>query len=261
MTDSRRVLGRSIDPNRYAGRVEVQADPGQRVTWARRLLHPTLVLRLAALALVGALAVNASVALIGHQHWRRDSGDITTRFHPKRINAVERGLRRDGVRISRDVHRLLAVLLTAWENRADLQASFSTPNGDPAIPGLLDWAWGLPDAFSTAIVPHLGAIAELRGRMSLLPPDGNVLPVLYWTLQNRSRPFSNLGPVIGRLANVWKKRPELGERFTTDGRVDVPALLQWANTLPPSDPSFADFVWQYFEIRQAIVQLSANTHA
>ena len=151
-------IGRCLDPNRYAGPVEVQADPGQRVSWARRPRHPMLALRMAAIALVGALAVNASVALIGHQHWRRDSGDITTRFHPRRISAVESGLRRDGVRVSRDVHQLLAVLLTAWESRPDLQASFSTPNGDPAIAGLLDWAWGLPDAFSTAIVPHLGAI-------------------------------------------------------------------------------------------------------
>ena len=163
MTDGGRgPIGRSLDPNRYAGPVEVQADPGRRVSWARRLRHPMVALRMAALALVGALAVNASVALIGHQHWRRDSGDITTRFHPKRINAVESGLRRDGVRVSKDVHQLLAVLLTAWESRADLQASFSTPNGDPAIPGLLEWAWGLPDAFSTAIVPHLGAITGPR---------------------------------------------------------------------------------------------------
>lgn len=254
-------IGRSIGPSGYAGRVEVQADPGQRVSWVRRLRHPTFVLRMAALTLVGVLAVNASVALISNQHWRRESADITTQFHPTRIKAVEKELRRNGVRISRDVHQLLAVLLTEWESRADLQASFSTPAGDPDIGRLLDWASGLPDAFSTAIVPRLGAIAELKGRMSILPPDGNVLPVLYWTLQNRIRPFSNLGPVIARLADVWKRRPELGERFTMDGRVDVPALLQWANTLPPSDPSFTDFVWQYFEIRQAIVQLSANRNA
>lgn len=248
-------------PSRYDGSVQVHARREQQVSWLRQHLHPSAALRGVALVLVLSLAAKAAVDLVRHDHWLRDTSERTLTFHPKALPAVERRLRGQGVRVSTSVHELLAVVLTAWESRQDLRTLFSESNGAPDLPGLLGWAESLPDGFSTAIVPHFGAIAELRGRMSLLPADGNVLPVLYWTLQNRARPFSSLGPVIGRLANLWRQRPELQDRFATDGRVDVLALLQWANALPPSDPAFFDFFGQYFEIRQAILQLAPKSDA
>lgn len=216
-------------------------------------------LRAATLALVAILVAQSMRDFVRRDNWTRDSAQVSQRFHPKIQKAVETKLGKDGIKVSSAIHAMLSVLLTAWETRPDLRSAFSTADGGVDVVGLLTWGTTLPDSFSTAIVPHLGAIEELRGRMSLLPADGNLIPVLYWTLQNRNRPFSDLRPVIGRIADVWRERPELLEQFSSEGRVDVPSLLQWINTLAPSDPAFGDFFWQYFEIRRAILELKRAT--
>lgn len=182
-------------------------------------------------------------------------------FSPKIRSTVERDLREQGVRVSPAVHDLLGPLLAAWEQRPELQRLFSDERGRPDIPRLLDWAEPLPDSFSSAIVSHLGAIIELRSRLGILGKDQQILPVLYWTLDNRERKFSDLGAVTTLMVDIWRERPEIRERFTTSNHVDVRALLQWVNTLPPSDPSFANFYEQYYYIRPAILELDRISRA
>ena len=218
-----------------------------------------LVGRFTLLLIVTALLVT-SVITTAKGEWRPAFPERRRTFAPAVRNSVERDLREQGVRISPAIHAMLGPLLTAWEDRPELRKLFSDASGRPDIPRLLDWAEPLPDSFSSAIVAHLGAIIELRSRLGLLRRDQQILPVLYWTLDNRERKFSGLGPVIARLADVWRARPELREQFTTDNRVDVRGLLQWVNTLPPSDPQFVQFYGQYLEIRQAILELDRMQH-
>ena len=187
--------------------------------------------------------------------WRPDAAPAERTFSPKIRSTVERELREEGVRVSPAVHELLGPLLTAWEQRPELQRLFSDARGLPDIPRLLDWAEPLPDSFSSAIVSHLGAIIELRSRLGILGKEQQVLPVLYWTLENRKRQASDLGGVITQMAEIWRERPEIRERFTTANQVDVRAFLQWVNTLPTTDPRFAAFYEQYYNIRQAILEL------
>ena len=214
----------------------------------------SLGVRVAVLVITSALVLTSAITT-ATGGWRPAVPESKQTFAPGIRNSVERGLREQGVRISPSIHRMLGPLLTAWETRPELRRLFSDSDGRPDIPRLLDWAEPLPDSFSSAMVAHLGAIIELRSRLGLLGRDQQILPVLYWTLENRERKFSGLGPVTARLADLWRDRPEIRERFTADNRVDVRGLLQWVNTLPKSDPQFLQFYWQYLEIRQAILEL------
>ena len=219
-----------------------------------RRAHFGLAGRVAVLLVVTALLVT-SVITTAKEAWSPAGSRSQQTFAPRVRGSVERDLRAQGVRVSPAIHRLLGPLLTAWESRPELRALFSDSSGRPDIPRLLDWAEPLPDSFSTAIVAHLGAIIELRSRLGLLGRNQQILPVLYWTLDNRERQFSDLELVIAQLTEVWRQRPEIRERFTADNRVDVRGLLQWVNTLPPSDPQFPVFYGQYLPIRLAIVEL------
>ena len=212
-----------------------------------------------AVLLITSALLLTSVITTAKGEWRPAVPEIRRTFAPEVRDSVEHDLRAQGVRVSPSIHRMLGPLLTAWEDRPELRKLFSDANGRPDIPRLLDWAEPLPDSFSTAMVAHLGAIIELRSRLGLLGRDQQILPVLYWTLDNRERKFSDLGPAIARLADVWRARPEIRERFTANNRVDVRGLLQWVNTLPKSDPQFLEFYWQYLEIRQAILELDRIT--
>ena len=219
-----------------------------------RRSHVGLAGRVALLVVVAALLLTSVITTLRGE-WRPAIPESTRAFAPHVRGSVERDLRAQGVRVSPAIHGMLGPLLTAWESRPELRDLLSDSSGRPDIARLLDWAEPLPDSFSTAIVAHLGAIIELRSRLGLLGRDQQILPVLYWTLDNRERKFSGLGPVIARLTDVWRARPEIRERFTADNRVDVRGLLQWVNTLPPSDPQFLLFYGQYLEIRQAILEL------
>ncbi len=257
--------GRPVGPNRrrpgsqYDRHVQGRANWTLSTTGRFRRAHFGLGVRVSVLVFTSALLLT-SVITTAKGEWRPAFPESRRTFGPAVRDSVEHDLRAQGVRVSPSIHRMLGPLLTAWEDRPELRKLFSDASGRPDLPRLLDWSEPLPDSFSSAIVAHLGAIIELRSRLGLLGPDQQILPVLYWTLDNRERKFSGLGAVITRMADVWRERPEIRERFTTGNRVDVRGLLQWVNTLPRSDPRFPEFYGQYLEIRQAILELDRMQH-
>lgn len=215
------------------------------------------------LGLIGAVGVLGGAALLGvsvvagtaQARWRAPFTKDAPTFSPKVRASVERDLRRQGVRISPAVHRLLAVLLTPWEERPEMRALYTDSAGRPDVVGLLDWGASLPDSFSAAIVPELGSIIELRSRLGLMGSDQQILPVLYWTVDNPSRRYTDLGPIITRMADVWRERPEVREQFSDGPRVDVIGFFQWISALPVTDKRHDEFYPQYFEIRRTILEL------
>jgi hypothetical protein len=171
------------------------------------------------------------------------------------VDQVESDLRSSGVRISDPVDRMLPVVLYPWQKRADIKNAFSGPDGRVNVHALLTWAGGLPDSSTEGLVPHLGAINELTARMGYLPADRNILPVLFWTLQNEPKLTVDFTGILWHLKELWDGRPEVQARFVADGRVDVVGFLKYAAGLATSDPSFKTFSANFFVIRQTISEL------
>ena len=213
--------------------------------------------------LVGAVCVLGVACLLGvttvlgtvHARWRAPFAKAAPTYSPKVLPSVERDLRLQGVRISPAVHRLLSVLLSPWEDRPEMRKLYSDSLGRPDVLALLDWGASLPDSFSAAIVPELGSIIELRSRLGLMGSDQQILPVLYWTVDNPQRRYTDLGPIITRMADVWRERPEVREQFSDGPRVDVIGFFRWVNALPVTDKRHDEFYPQYFEIRRTILEL------
>lgn len=137
------------------------------------------------------------------------------------------------------VARALDTLVNEWSARPDLQSSFSTKAGLPDVQGLLSWVAATPDASAFDLITYRGALDELGYRMAILPPNGDVVPVLAWTLRNRVHPVQSATASLLRIADAWRARADIRERYTVDGRVRVRALLFWAANLTPGD---ADYV-------------------
>ena len=145
------------------------------------------------------------------------------------------------MRVQGGVARALDALVNEWSARPDLQSSFSTKAGMPDVQGLLSWVAATPDASAFDLITYRGALDELGYRMAILPPNGEVVPVLAWTLRNRVHPVQSATASLLRVADAWRARADIRERYTVDGRVRVRALLFWAANLAPGDPDFVAF--------------------
>lgn len=173
------------------------------------------------------------------------------------VKQVEAQLRGRNVVVSPRVHGMLKVVLGPWERREDLQVTMSNPDGLPNIEAVTLWARGFPDSSTESFARHLGAIDELRSRLGLIGDTG-IVPVLYWTLQNEPNLNHDFTNIIGHLADLWNGRPEIRARFTDNGRVDVVAFLTEANAIEATDPIAANVPFDFFVVREAIVELTRD---
>ena len=151
-------------------------------------------------------------------------------------------LERHGVRVDGRVATALDAVVGEWTRRADLQTQFRAADGLPDLQGLLSWVSAMSDSSAFELIPFRGALDELGYRMAILPPNGDVVPVLAWTLRNRTEPRGTATDALIRVADVWRSRSDVREHFTIDGRVRVGALLFWAATVGPADPAFDTFL-------------------
>ncbi len=140
------------------------------------------------------------------------------------VRKVETTLRTKGVRVTPGVRTMLGVLLRPWEERPDLKAAFSTPNGEPDVGRLSGWMRSLPDASAEGFLPYLGDLEELRGRMGLLSADSGIAPVLYWSIQNANLDRDVSG-VMWHVVEYCRAYPNVQTSFTTGEQVDVVGLL------------------------------------
>lgn len=223
-----------------------------------RSLGPVLVLRAALVALVVLAGGWAIVRTATVSAWRdrvNPAPDLERPPASRLTGPAVRRLQSQGIVVRPAVRRMLDVLLAQWAARPDLQRSMAEADGTPNIGALLSWAQSIPDSSSARLVPHLGAVEELRSRLGFFPANGKVLPVIYWGLQNRAHPSQDLTKTIGRLAELWDARPDVRARFTVDGRLDVLGLLRFVNRLPKTDPAYAQFIDDTIPIHEAIGEL------
>ncbi len=172
------------------------------------------------------------------------------------VSQTEGTLRDQGVRVSKEVHNMLVVVLRAWEDRKDIRTAFSEPDGRVNIPGLMSWATSLSDPASENFVEHLGAINELTARMGYLMGTTRIMPILFWSLKNESRLTDDFTSVLWHLSDIWNNRPEVQKQFTSEsGRVNVLGFLKYVNGLTKTDPVFGIVIYDFFVIRQAIDEL------
>ena len=155
------------------------------------------------------------------------------------LRSVVTELRRDGVLVRPPVRRSLNEVIAMWLRRSDLQRAFRDERGLPNVQGLLAWIDAEPDSSSVSLVDDRGNLAELAGRMGILPADGHLVEPLKWTLRNRRRPVQKADMAIGRLIEVWGVRPDIRAAYTVNGRVKVKDLLFWAANVSGDDASFA----------------------
>lgn len=165
-----------------------------------------------------------------------------------------RSIRDDGVRVDDRVATALQALVGEWTTRPDLRSLYTTADGLPDVQALLSWAASSPDSSAYRLLPYRNSLDELGYRMAILPPNGDIVPVLGWTLRNRERPVQDATPSLIRLADTWKARPDIRERFTLNGRIRVRALLFWAANVTPDDPDFTAL----YEVAPQLAQLVAE---
>ena len=165
-------------------------------------------------------------------------------------------LRYNGVRVNNRVETALRALVGEWTKRPDLQKVFTTADGLPDVQGLLSWLPSVHDAPAFTLMPYRGSLDELGFRMAILPPNGDITPVLAWTMRNRHRPVQSSTDALFRVVVAWDTRPEIRDRFTVKGRVRVRDLLFWASTLPSTDPAFAAFVPVSPQLGQLVAEYS-----
>jgi hypothetical protein len=175
------------------------------------------------------------------------------------VRDTERQLRASGVMLSPSVRQVLPLLLAPWESRDDLKNVMTSPDGSPNIAVLSAWARALPDAATEGLLPHLGALEELRGRMSVLSSDTGIGPVLYWTLKNEPRLDQDFSGVIWHLVDLWKERPPVAEGFTTDGKVDVLGFLKFSDAVGSDDPYFGHRTTDTVVVNAAIAALENHS--
>lgn len=202
----------------------------------RRRPAPSTVLRVVvALVVIGA-AVSSLTGLPGRR-WR----DPEPSLKPSRSAIAGRtlaALHDDGVRFSARQDDALRRLISLWERRADVRSSFVTGTGDPDLVTLLRWAGqdNDPDAVELALLRP--ALSEAAARMGVLDVGGGIVAVLSQALAMRSDPGQRLGGPMWSLIEVWNRRPDVRERFSSDGVVNVRGLFTWASAVPVDDPDF-----------------------
>ncbi len=204
----------------------------------RRIQVPvaTALRLVVALVVIGA-AVPALLTLPG-RNWR----DPEPTLEPSRSDVADRtlaALHDDGVRFSDRQRDALRRLIALWERRADVRGTFVTGTGDPDLVTLLRWAGqdNDPDAVELALLRP--ALSEAAARMGVLDVGGGIVAVLSQTLSMRSDPSYRMGGPLWLLVQAWNRRPDVRERFTTDGVVNVRGLITWASAVPVDDPDFA----------------------
>jgi hypothetical protein len=227
----------------------------------RRSVGPATVIRFAVLSLLvaaGAWTVGRTLTVHDWPDRVHPAPDLEHPRPSQLTGPAIRRLQREGVVVRPQVRRMLDVLLGYWEARPDLRLRMTNADGTPNVFELLKWAQSSPDSSATAMVPHLGALEELRGRMGSLPLNGKVLPVIYWEMQNRKHPSQDTTKLVGRLAEFWESRPDVRTLFTRDGRVDLVGLLRFVNRLPKTDSAYQRFIDDTIPIHQVISELERN---
>jgi hypothetical protein len=154
------------------------------------------------------------------------------------VKNVESELRADGVVVSPRVHDMLGPLLRPWEDRSDLQAAFSTPEGSPDVARLSGWMRSLPDSSAEGFVPHLGALDELRGRMGIISPETGIGPVLFWSVQN-ARIGRDVSGVIWHVVDYCRAHVDVQAKFTSGDYLDVVGLLRHVAEAGSANPTAA----------------------
>ena len=174
------------------------------------------------------------------------------------VRSVETNLRGRNVVVTKQVHNMLVAILYPWETRDDLQATLSNPDGTPNIEALTLWARRFPDSSTESFAIHLGAIDEIRSRLSLISPDTGIVPVLYWTLKNEPSLDRDYTTVISHIADFWNTRPALQAELLVGGKVDVLGLLKAANDVAADAPEALNTQYDFFSVRQAIYALEQD---
>ncbi len=219
---------------------------------------PILAVRVAFVLVLLAASLWTITRTLTVRQWPHRVNPAPDLTHPgpsRLTGAAVRVLEGDGIVVSPAVRRMLDVLLGNYGRRSDLRVLFGNADGSPNIGALLNWAQTIPDSSSTELVPHLGALEELRSRMGFLPANGKILPVLYWEMQNRAHPSQDVTKLLGRLADYWDERPDVRAQYTVDGRVDLLAYLLHVNRIGVDNPWFRRFLDDSIPIRQVIAEL------
>ena len=177
---------------------------------------------------------------VAHRSWA-DTEHVQPADSTYTSRSTRAALRRSGVRVEGRVATALDALIGVWSARPDLQQTFTLDRGIPDVQGLLSWVAATPDASAFDLVTYRGALDELGYRMAILPPNGDIVPVLAWTLRNRPHPVQISTDALLRVADAWRARPEIRDRYTVNGRVRVRALLFWASIVTPDDPNYVAF--------------------
>lgn len=226
----------------------------------RGRVKPTGMARLVlAVGLTTAMSVSGCERLgnaIGGRGISGDSADRGFRFQTARASTkvfatVERKLESEGIIVSPAVRRALTAMIGIWEHHDDVMAAHSLPDGSPDVASLVHWSLAARGANEVGMVPFLGGVRELGGRMGLLL-DSQIAPVLYWTLQNEPDFREDITFVLDHLRALWESDASIPQRFTTDGVVDVLGFLKFANTRATLDPSSQAQRFDLFVVREAI---------
>lgn len=168
-----------------------------------------------------------------------------------RLHDVQSRLESKGVVVSSEARQALSAMIGIWERHDDVRATHSLPDGSPNIPSLINWSLAATGANEIGMVPFLGGVRELAGRLGLLL-DGQIVPVLYWSLRNEPAFREDVTDVLDHLRSLWVADPSIERRFTTDGVVDVVGFLKFANSKATSDPASEPQRFDLFVVREAI---------
>jgi hypothetical protein len=210
-----------------------------RDTPASRRATPraTLAMR-AAVGLVAVGAAASSVSGVFDRTWT-DPEPALSVSKSSVADTVIRTQRDAGIIFTDRQDNALRRLIGLWERRNDVQTLFSTPGGQPDMVNLLRWAEqdNDPDALQLAVIRP--ALREAAARMGIMRADGSVIEVFVQSVAMRPKPRFVAGGSLWDLAQVWGRRPDLQQRFSSNGVVDVRALFTWAASVPTNDPDAA----------------------
>lgn len=237
------------------------AGSGSPATRRRRglagLVRLSTVLRLA-IGLVVVAAAGSIVASVARDPWP----DPEPFLAPSRSALADETLRdveSDGVRFTARQQDSLRRLIGLWERRADLRALLVTGTGSPDMVSLIRWANqnNDPDALQLALIRP--SLSEAAARMGMLDANGDIIPVLVHTLAMRPSPTYRVAGSIWDLAEIWNRRRDIRERFSSDGVVNVRGLYAWASSVPADDPDFAVLKPSFLAFDQVLDELPPIT--
>jgi hypothetical protein len=124
------------------------------------------------------------------------------------------------------------------KRHCDVQQLFTADDGQPDLVNLLRWANqnNDPDALQLAVIRP--ALSEVAARLGIMGPNEDVIAVFVQTTAMRPKPRFVVGGALWDLAEVWNRRPDLRQRFSANGVVNVRRVFTWASTVPTTDPDF-----------------------